>query len=241
MSQTVCLGASTPASNQAHSTASTPTSRLFLAYAASVPSRATLSSQDLVGTQNQLTSPQVANRLFNPHGRVQPQIWVPSVIDQEPVPGCAATCQHLWFEQSCHLKAFEQAFLHTSQTCRTTWVWMPPPSSSVSQPRRQTFRNKVRQDYDPNKADAKLMGIDQNYATQNEETPAPKISVTRPCTRIRPRITPIWRRRPATHQCPGSPDTPPRPVIAYAYSSMAAGCRWNPRGSAEPPLLIYCT
>lgn len=130
-----------------------------------------LSSQDLVGIQNQLTSPQVANRLFNLTGGFN--FNGPNGSTKDLFTGIQQLANLQGLNNPSILKgAFEQgsrsrANLSNLGIDSTTQDLILQYAKD-----NQTYKAKGgKSNYDPNnKAAAKLMGIDNNYATQSAET-----------------------------------------------------------------------
>lgn len=130
-----------------------------------------LSTQDLVGIQNQLTSPQVANRMFNLMGGFN--FNGPGGTTKSLFQGIQQLSKTQGLDNPNILRgAFEQgsrtranlANLGLDATTQTLVLQYAQEN--------QTFKKKGgKGDYDPNKkADQRLMGIDENFATQSEET-----------------------------------------------------------------------
>lgn len=130
-----------------------------------------LSTQDLVGIQNQLTSPQVANRLFNMTGGFN--------FNQA---GGGSADLFKSFQKLSKLQGLDNpnilkgAFQQGSFT-RANLSNLGLDSTTQDlllqyAQQNQTFKKKGgKGDYDPSKKeDTKLMGVENNYATQNEET-----------------------------------------------------------------------
>lgn len=133
-------------------------------------------TQDLVNMQNQLTSPQVANRLFNMTGG----------FNFNKAGGGAADLFSS-FQRLSKIQGLDNpnilkgAFQQGSFT-RANLSNLGIDSSTQDlllqyAQENQTFKKKGgKGDYDPSKkADRKLMGIESNYATQNEETDRLKV------------------------------------------------------------------
>lgn len=130
-----------------------------------------LSTQDLVNIQNQLTSPQVANRLFNLTGGTN--FNTAGGGTKNLLQGFQQLAQSQGLTNPAILKgAFGQG---SATRANLTNLGLDDTTQTLLlqyAQENQTFKNRGgKGNYDPsNKADMKLMGISNNFATQSEET-----------------------------------------------------------------------